>query len=103
MNANHLGPGLRCCILLSAAVGQTALAALPGDFDTVQRNGRVLAQVAEDLPPGKVGATLVCLDGHQFALGAMVAPGGSGNSAVSIVQVYTARDGQVLPATCSNR
>ncbi len=90
------------CVLLLVS-GQAALAALPGDFATVQRNGRVLAQVAEDLPPGKLSATLVCLDGHQFALGAMLGSGPGSTSAVSIVQVYTAGDGPHRPATCDTR
>jgi hypothetical protein len=89
--------------LLLATLTSAATAALPGSYDTVQRNGRVLAQVAEELPPGKVGATLVCLDGLQFALGAMIGSGSSANPAVSIVQVYMTRDGEVRPATCSTR
>ncbi|MFM1892493.1 MAG: hypothetical protein RLZ44_1570 [Pseudomonadota bacterium] len=93
----------RLGLLLLAGMTQTAAAALPGSYDTVQRNGRVLAQVAEDLPPGKVSATLVCLDGLQFALGAMIGLGGSVNPTVSIVQVYSAQDGQVRPASCSSR
>ena len=62
----------------------------------------VLAQVAKDLPPGKVGATLVCLNGHQFALGAMLGIS-SGTPAVSVVQVYEAHNGGTRPATCKSR
>ncbi len=86
----------------AALPGPPSLVGSPGQYDDVAFNGKVLAQVAKDLPPGKVGATLVCLNGYQFALGAMLGIN-TGTPAVSIVQVHEAHQGGTRPATCQTR
>jgi len=95
-------------LLLTTGFVSTGWSALPGtpttidQYDDIAFNGKVIAQVAKDLPPGKIGATLVCLNGHQFALGAMLGLGSS-TPAVSVVQVYEAHNGGTRPATCKSR
>ena len=97
---------LKHSLILTLALGLIApgWAALPGapvsrEFDDIANNGRVIAQVAQDIPPGKVGATLIFLDGQKFALGAMLSHD-SGTPAVSLVQVYEAHSGGTRPARC---
>ncbi len=75
-----------------------ALAATP--FGERLENGRVLAFASTDLAPGRLGAAVVCLDGHKFAVTAMMGHGNTATPAVGIVQVYEDRDGQPVPAQC---
>lgn len=95
---------IRRSLALGVILGLTGAswAALPGapsEFDDIANNGRVIAQVAQDIPPGKVGATLVCLDGQKFAVGAILSHS-NGASAVSMVQVYETKGGINRPALC---
>jgi hypothetical protein len=80
------------------ATGPGAQAANPlGDR---LENGRVVAFASTDVPPGRLGATVVCLDGYKFAVAAMMGLGSAAGSSVAMVQVMEDRDGRLVPAAC---
>jgi hypothetical protein len=63
-------------------------------------NGRVVAFASTDVPPGRLGATVVCLDGYKFGVAAMMGLGNAAGSSIAMVQVVEERDGRTVPATC---
>lgn len=93
----------RVMAFLTAWAATAALAAdLPGSKVMGDRleNGRVLAFASTDLAPGRLGAAVVCLDGHAFAVAAMMGHGSTATPSVGIVQVFDDRGGQPVPARC---
>jgi hypothetical protein len=88
--------GTLACLLFS--LSPAASAATP--FGDRLENGRVLAFASTDLAPGRLGATVVCLDGYKFAVTAMMGHGNTATPAVGIVQVYEDRDDRPVPAKC---
>ena len=82
---------------------QPSVRGLPSQAANNSVNGRRLAEVTADLPPGKVSATLICLRGFQFAVGAILGHGTSASPAVSLVQVYAHSGEKLRPATCAKR
>lgn len=90
-------------VFLTGMAGTGVLAAdLPGSkvFGDRLENGRVLAFASTDLAPGRLGTAVVCLDGHAFAVTAMMGHGNTATPSVGIVQVYDERGGQPVPVRC---
>jgi len=86
--------------LAAAGLGLTA-AAGPMDFGTSSRNAEATAEITLELPPGKLHAATLCLDGHLFAVTTVLGHGSTAAApAVAVTQVFTRRDGRSLPATC---
>jgi hypothetical protein len=91
--------------LAAAGLALAAAAAVAGpgslDFGTSSRNAQATAEMTLELPPGKLHAATLCLDGHLFAVTTVLGHGSTAAApAVAVTQVYTQRDGRSLPATC---
>jgi len=86
-------------VLLCHGAAAAAQGGGPADFGTVHRNAAVTAELTRDLPPGKLHAATVCLDGHLFAVTTVLGHG-TGTPAVAVTQVYAAQEGRSVPATC---
>jgi hypothetical protein len=86
-------------VALAQAGAAAAQGGGPADFGTVHRNAAVTAELTRELPPGKLHAATVCLDGYLFAVTTVLGHG-SGTPAVAVTQVYAAQDGSTVPATC---
>jgi hypothetical protein len=99
----EIGP--RPGFLTGMLVALPANAPLPAPAATPSgdrlENGRVLAFASTDLAPGRLGATVVCPDGHKFAVTAMMRHGNTATPAVGIVQVCEERDGRPVSARCN--
>ncbi|MCU0971017.1 MAG: hypothetical protein MUF57_04280 [Gammaproteobacteria bacterium] len=90
---------------LNALVSMGLLAAPPAveaanPFGDRLENGRVIAFASTDVPPGRLGATVVCLDGYKFGVAAMMGLGNAAGSSIAMVQVMEDRDGRLAPAIC---
>lgn len=94
-------PGFLTGMLAALLASAPAAAPAAAPFGDRLENGRVLAFASTDLAPGRLGATVVCLDGYKFAVTAMMGHGSTATPAVGIVQVYEDRDGRPVPAKCN--
>ena len=94
-------PAFLTGILATVLAGAPPPAPAAAPFGDRLENGRVMAFASTDLAPGRLGAAVVCLDGHKFAVTAMMGHGSTATPAVGIVQVYEEREGRPVPAKCS--
>ena len=91
-----------CAALIAGLTAPAAIAAQrhPG-FGAEQHNASINAEISQDLPPGRLQATLLCLDGFRFAVTAILGHGAAATPAIGMTQVYEERDGRVVPASCA--
>lgn len=87
-------------LLAGLLLAPCTVAQAANPFGDRLENGRVIAFASTDIPPGRLGATVVCLDGYKFGVAAMMGLGNAAGSSIGIVQVMEERDGRTVPATC---
>jgi len=64
------------------------------------KNAKVIAYAASDIPPGRLGAAMICLDGYRFAVAGMLGHGSASAPSVAITQVFANQQGESVPASC---
>jgi hypothetical protein len=93
-------PFLNRAVLAGLLLAACAAAQAANPFGDRLENGRVIAFASTDVPPGRLGATVVCLDGYKFGVAAMMGLGNAAGSSIAMVQVMEDRDGRLVPAIC---
>lgn len=87
-----------CAVLVFVCAGANAAKRFE-PYGEVSRNAQMSAELSEDLPPGKLHLSMICLDGYRFAVASIIGPSAAA-PAVGMTQVYEAINGQVVPARC---
>jgi hypothetical protein len=68
-------------------------------YADIGRNAQIIAELSQELPPGRLHASMICLDGFRFAVTSILGPS-TAPPAVSMTQVYEASTNQAVPARC---
>jgi len=97
----------KCWMLVSCMLG-TTLVCVPAAVNAAKRlepyadvshNAQIIAELSQELPPGRLHASMLCLDGFRFAVTSILGAGAA-PPAVSMTQVYEASTNQAVPARC---